>query len=263
MAARRAAPISTKSLRSAERPADLARETLAAVRACARGAADHPASGGYGSSMERLGLRAEDVFGIARPLARRCKDLDARDVVRVAVALVESNVYDARQVAYDLLRRHRAAAAALTVTDLERLGRGMDNWASVDTFSCWVSGPAWREGRVDDARIERWARSRDRWWRRAALASTVALNVKARGGRGDVPRTLAMCERLVADPDDMVVKALSWALRCAIAHDAGAVRAFLARHEGVIAARAAREVRNKLTTGHKFPRGGARAAARS
>jgi hypothetical protein len=43
--------------------------------------------------------------------------------------------------------------------------------------------------------------------------STVALNVRSRGGSGDVPRTLAVCRFLVADPDDMAVKALSWALR--------------------------------------------------
>jgi hypothetical protein len=43
---------------------------------------------------------------------------------------------------------------------------------------------------------------------------------------------------------DMVVKALSWA-----------VREFLAENENVLAKRVLREVRNKLTTGLKNPRG--------
>jgi 3-methyladenine DNA glycosylase AlkD len=34
----------------------------------------------------------------------------------------------------------------------------------------------------------------------------------------------------VADPDDMVVKAMSWALRELVPHDPDAVRAFLTRH---------------------------------
>jgi 3-methyladenine DNA glycosylase AlkD len=53
----------------------------------------------------------------------------------------------------------------------------------------------------------------------------------------------------------MVVKALSWALRELVVHDPGAVRAFLQEHEAVLAARVKHEVRNKLTTGLKNPRG--------
>ena len=112
---------------------------------------------------------------------------------------------------------------------------------------------AWRRGQIGDEVIERWAASPNRWWRRAALVSTVALNVRARGGRGDVPRTLAVCELLLDDRDDMVVKAMSWALRAAIQHDRQAIESFLARHEPRLAARVKREVRNKLETGLKNP----------
>ena len=69
-----------------------------------------------------------------------------------------------------------------------------------------------------------------------------------------MPRTLEVCRMLAADHDDMVAKALSWALRELVRHDAGAVQAFLAEHEHVLAARVKREVRNKLTTGLKNPR---------
>jgi hypothetical protein len=58
------------------------------------------------------------------------------------------------------------------------------------------------EGLVSDALIHRWARSRNLWLRRAALVSTVALNMPGDGGRGDADRTLAVCERLVADRED-------------------------------------------------------------
>ena len=64
-----------------------------------------------------------------------------------------------------------------------------------------------------------------RWWRRAALVSTVPLNVAARGGHGDPRRALAVCRLLVDDPDDMVEKALSWALRCLVPHDRAGVEA--------------------------------------
>ena len=56
------------------------------------------------------------------------------------------------------------------------------------------------------------------------------------------------------DRDDMVVKAMSWALRELIPHDRLAVETFLEKHEDVLASRVKREVRNKLETGLKNPR---------
>lgn len=233
----------------------LAREALAALRASRRPAADHPAAGGYGSAEARLGLRMSEVVAVARTLAARLRTADGRDVLRVAFALVDTRTFEARLAAYELVRRHRGAREAVALAGLRRLGRGLDNWAAADAFACWVSGPAWRTGRVRDADVHAWARASDLWWRRVALASTVALNLKARGGSGDVPRTLAVCERLVADRDDLVIKAVSWALRSAIAHDPAAVRAFVARHGDALASRVRREVASKLATGLKHARG--------
>jgi 3-methyladenine DNA glycosylase AlkD len=114
--------------------------------------------------------------------------------------------------------------------------------------------PAWRDGQVPDELIHRWAVSPDLWWRRAALVSTVAFNVRSQGGKGDVPRTLAICRLLVADHQDMVVKALSWALRELVVFDPQAVQGFLKEYDQVLAGRVKREVGSKLTTGLKNPR---------
>ena len=137
---------------------------------------------------------------------------------------------------------------------MERLGQGIDSWDSVDAFARYISGPAWQHGLIPDETIQRWTTSPDRYWRRAALVSTVPLNLRAAGGTGDTERTLDICTRLVADRDDMVVKALSWALRELAHWDPEAVRRFLADHQDVIAARVRREVRHKLETGLKQPR---------
>ncbi|HEV3238481.1 MAG TPA: DNA alkylation repair protein, partial [Gemmataceae bacterium] len=157
-------------------------------------------------------------------------------------------------VAYELVCYHKPAMQSLIAKDLEQLGQGIDSWEAVDTFACYLSGPAWREKQVPDRVIHRWARSKDRWWRRAALVSTVPLNKKARGGSGDADRTLAVCRLLVEDRDDMVVKALSWALRDLARPDPKAVGAFLKEYDGQLAGRVVREVGNKLKTGLKNPR---------
>jgi 3-methyladenine DNA glycosylase AlkD len=137
---------------------------------------------------------------------------------------------------------------------LRRLGAQLDSWGAVDTFACYVAGPAWRAEQISDAEVARWARSPNRWWRRAALVSTVPLNVKAQGGTGDARRTRTICRILVDDRDEMVVKAMSWALRSLAAPDPAAVAAFVDDYRGRLAPRVLREVRNKLTTGRKTKR---------
>ena len=53
----------------------------------------------------------------------------------------------------------------------------------------------------------------------------------------------------------MIVKAVSWALRMLAAWQPEAVAEFVAEHEERLAARVKREVRNKLRTGLKNPKG--------
>lgn len=170
--------------------------------------------------------------------------------------MIAGGTYDGRQAAYEVLAGDRRVHPLLTTRVVERRGRGIDNWASVDTFATAISGVAWREGRVTDAAVARWVASRDRWWRRTALVSTVPLNVSATGD-GDATRTLAVCASLIHDRDNVVVKALSWTLRALAVRDAEAVRDCIAQREGELPARALREVRNKLASGLKNPRKGA------
>jgi 3-methyladenine DNA glycosylase AlkD len=192
----------------------------------------------------------ESIRGVRREFSERVRGLPAEQVLELALALAGRQ----RWVAYELLYHHPGGLERLDVRHVERLGEGMDSWGAVDAFGGYVSGPAWRKGRLADADVRRWAASRDRWWRRAALVSTVPLNLRSRGGTGDTRRTLDICERLVADRDDMVVKALSWALRTLVVWDPEAVRGFLEAHDDQLASRVRREVRAKLETGRKNPR---------
>jgi 3-methyladenine DNA glycosylase AlkD len=191
---------------------------------------------------------------LRRDCSRRLAKAAPRLVLAVAHGLLERGGTERRFVAYELVHFHHATLSSLQARDLARLGRGLDGWGPVDEFACYLAGPAWREHQVGDALIRSWASSEDRWWRRAALVSTVPLNSRARGGRGDVRRTIAVCRLLLDDRDDMVVKAMSWALRELAKRDPGAARRFVAEHRERLAARVLREVTNKLATGLKNPR---------
>lgn len=189
---------------------------------------------------------------IRHKYSRMLKQASPEFVLNLARELVEN--YGYRGLPYELIRSHRAAFQSIGEAELEEFGRGISSWWSVDSFARTLAGPAWLRGQVSDGLIHKWAHSEDRWWRRAALVSTVALNMRSRGGTGDVPRTLEVCRLLVDDHDDMLVKAMSWALRELVVHDPDAVSEFLSENEDVLAARVKREARNKLTTGLKNPR---------
>jgi hypothetical protein len=172
------------------------------------------------------------------------------EVIKLALNLMQDGVWG-RLTAYEIVASHPGGIAALTPGAVARLGKGIADWVSADTFGCYIAGPAWREGALPTRQVHAWLRSSDRWQRRVAVVCTVALNVRARGGRGDPARTLAVCRQVVTDRDDMVVKALSWALRSLVEWDRDAVAGFLEAHGEHLASRVKREVRTKLRTGRK------------
>jgi 3-methyladenine DNA glycosylase AlkD len=191
------------------------------------------------------------VRAVRQNFTRQLKDYEPSFILQTAYTLIHQ--HQLRWVAYELIRYHTPTFNRLDAAELEALGQGIHSWDSVDTFARILSGPAWLHGLISDEVIHRWAHSGDLWWRRVALVSTVALNLRSQGGLGDVPRTLSVCTMLANDREDMVIKALSWALRALVVHDPAAVRAFLAVHRHDLAARVVREVNHKLETGLKNP----------
>jgi 3-methyladenine DNA glycosylase AlkD len=198
-------------------------------------------------------LKTGPIRAIRRDVSRQLKTLPGEGVVALAKLLVNTDA-TVRWVGYELIFHRRAALASIRTRDLRELGAGIASWGDVDAFACYLSGPAWRQRQVADKEILRWAKSENRWWRRAALVSTVPLNRPALGGSGDTMRTLLICRELVHDRDDMVVKALSWALRELTKHDKSSVRSFIRKHENSLAGLVKREVRCKLETGLKSAR---------
>ena len=207
-------------------------------------------------------LMTPQLRKIARREARELKSATGEEVLELCNLLVERGgsgrvrrkehgpAYESRMVAFDLAWMHREAFSLLNWRELERLGRTLDGWASVDHFARKLSGPAWQRGQITDARVRKWATSSDFWWRRAGLVSTIALNERHLG-KGDAGRTLEICEYFIDERADLHVKALSWALRELALRDPDAVIEYIVDREERLAPRVLREVRNKLETGHK------------
>lgn len=221
-------------------------------------------TGGYAPTrLPCLGVPVPAVRRVVGQISQALKDEPPRVVLQLALALSKRGSIEGRQVGYEVLARRRDAMALLDRATLERLGRGNDNWASVDAFATSLTGPAWLAGRLSDRDVLAWARSDDPWWRRTAIVSTVPLNLPSRGGRGDTRRTLLVCRAaLASEITPLLAKALSWALRSLAPHDPAAVRAFLAEYGDDLPAIVHREVTTKIETRRKTKTRDARDRAR-
>lgn len=182
------------------------------------------------------------------------KGEDAKRVVAIAKALEADAPQEGKWIAYELIRHHRAAFAAFDDAMADDFASRIVSWYATDAFGTILSGPAWAKGQVADDLIDAWSHSPDRWLRRCALVATVGLNASLPDGKGDPGRTFSLCRRMAADRDDMIEKAVSWAIRYLSQKDKAAVWAFMEEHGDSFRPRVRREVAHKLTTGLKNPR---------
>jgi 3-methyladenine DNA glycosylase AlkD len=209
------------------------------------------ARGNYPTTLKIIGVKVPDERKITNALIKDFKKLEAEKVLEIAKKLVNTGILECQHIAYEALSKHKKALQLLNLKHLTDLGKGLDNWLSVDSFGVYLAGYAWRQGQITDDVVLQWAESDDRWWRRTAVVCTVALNQKAHGGTGDPVRTLVVCRKVASDNDPMVAKALSWTLRELVKIEPEPVKNFLNEHEAVLPPRVKREVKSKLETGKK------------
>ncbi|MFC2111434.1 DNA alkylation repair protein [Bacteroidota bacterium] len=209
------------------------------------------ARGNYPTSQKLIGVRVPDLKIILKALKSGFKEVPIEKHIHFAKELVNTNILECQHIAYEFLGKNKNVFISLTKKDVLDLAKNLDNWVSVDTYSGYVAGLAWKEGIISDELIKDWAKSEDRWIRRVALVCTVPLNTKSSGGKGDTQRTLMVCEMLKHDRDDMVVKALSWALRKLTSFDKKSAEDFLIQNEDILHNRIKRELKHKLETGLK------------
>jgi 3-methyladenine DNA glycosylase AlkD len=194
---------------------------------------------------------ARSVRAVRRKYSKQLAQASPQIVRTFVKGLLDDAGWAERVIAFEVLAQHKGAFNLVNDRLAGQMARGLADWPSVDLYGVTVLGQAWRTGLVTDARIVAFAQSRDRWQRRLALVATVPLNIRARGGTGDPARTLRVCRMLLGDSDDMVVKAMSWALRELAKRDLKAVEEFMLNEVDRLHSRVKREVTNQLKTGLK------------
>ncbi len=201
--------------------------------------------------MEVIGVVVPNIRKVLKEVAMQIRTWPVPDRLALVHRLCDSGCLECQMLGFMLLEKDSQAVDALDEAGIDALGRVMDNWVSVDCYSLMVVGQAWRRGNMGIERIYRYLQSADFWQRRIAVVATVALNLKSKGGRGDVEHTLAICSRVVNDHHDLINKALSWTLRELAKREPEPVYRFLEQHHDKLHGRVLREVGHKLKFGTK------------
>src|ERR1700682_6334551 len=97
--------------------------------------------------------KAEPIRRIRRDVSRMLITGPSSTILAIAFRLLVRGGWAGRCVAYELVSHHKPVLASLGPSELEQLGKNLDSWGAVDTFACYLSGPAWRDGQVPDALV--------------------------------------------------------------------------------------------------------------
>src|SRR4029077_4938618 len=103
---------------------------------------------------------------VRRRWSKALKAAPAPDILAAARALEAKADQTAKWIAYELVRFHPAAFAAIGEREIADYASRCASWYAVDAFGTILTGPLWAKGRLDDALFEAWSISPDRWLRR-------------------------------------------------------------------------------------------------
>jgi 3-methyladenine DNA glycosylase AlkD len=158
--------------------------------------------GGYGAGDRFIGLTAPQLHALARiyhpmPLSEIEK-------------LLLCEIHEARSLALTIMgARYKKGDTAeqdlIFQLYLDRLDR-VDNWDLVDSSAPYITGPHLQAR--DRSLLDTLIASPILWRRRIAILSTLHF-IRA----GELQPTLDLCDRLIADKQDLMHKACGWMLR--------------------------------------------------
>lgn len=205
----------------------------------------------YPTKMEVIGVTNPNLKIVLKELKVQTKSFSIDEKYEIAKQLVDANIFECQQLAHEFIGNDKKNIKAINRDYLNYFFKNMDNWVSVDYYGALFVGYAWRENIIATDDIKWFLKSDDFWIRRIAVVATVALNQKARGGKGDIARTIEICTLVVDDHADMMNKALSWALRELAKIYPEPVIEFMEKHKNRLHKRVIREVNNKLNFGVK------------
>ena len=174
--------------------------------------------GQYGEEDQFIGVSNPDI----RKVAREYKNISLNDIE----SLLHSPIHEDRLCALVILVNQNTKATPETQKEIVKLYivnlQYINNWDLVDLSAHYILGKAIYDGIQPKSILDHLVHSPILWERRVAIISTFYFIRK-----GNIDDTLRLSKILLTDKEDLMHKAVGWALREAWKKDSPRVEAFL------------------------------------
>jgi 3-methyladenine DNA glycosylase AlkD len=166
----------------------------------------------FKEEVKAYGIKTAAVMEIGKKYLRSIKDRGKHEIFAACGELWRSGYLEESGIACIWAYSVRKEFEPEDLSVFEGwIGRHVTNWASCDTLCNHTVGALLESYPERLADMKKWARSGNRWMRRA---SAVSLIVPARKGMF-LREVLAIADILLTDDDDMVQKGYGWMLKVA------------------------------------------------
>ena len=195
-------------------PKELHAQIVDALERKAGGRAKVGKTHGQAEPIASYGLKEEAGRDVVKRWFTRMQSLSLADRFALARLLLKSHVEEQGNIAMAVLRAGVDELTPATFDDIDRLLDDFTSWSITDDFASGkpsITAVLLERYPKETLRLHaRWVKSPNRWKRRASVV-TFTRRVAADGEYVD--ETLRSCEALQDDPEDLVQKAVGWALK--------------------------------------------------
>jgi 3-methyladenine DNA glycosylase AlkD len=158
------------------------------------------------------GVRMAEVSRLARESYREIKACSKAEVFALCEELLATGYMEEAIIACRWSLRKRREFLPSDLRTFERwIGCYVTNWAVCDTFCNHTVGSLIEDHPELVTRLRTWAKSKNRWLRRAAAVSLI---VPAKRGLF-LDEAFALADQLLLDREDLVQKGYGWLLKVA------------------------------------------------
>jgi len=185
----------------------------------------------FKEDVKSLGIKVPVVTKIAKNAFKEVKDLSKEEIVGICSKFWESGYIEEAFIAceWSNLIQDRYGEADFSIFE-EWIRKYVSNWATCDTLCNHTVGDFVMAYPVFVEQLKRFAKSENRWMRRAAA---VTLIIPARKGLflADI---FEIASILLLDKDDLVQKGYGWMLKAASEAHQQEVFQFVLEHKSVM-----------------------------
>jgi len=209
----------------------------------------------FGNKHPKHVIKSATLRGIARDWIRSQADLSPDKLAKVMSSLVQGRSCTEKLLAGVLLDSARKDQRTIRPAYFDRWLNHLEGWVEVDTLCTGkyaasevpAQWTAWKK------QLNAFSKSPNIQKRRASLV-LLCSPLRKHADERLLTQSFHTVDRLAHAKEVLITKAVSWVLRCALAHFPGEVKKYITLNKDRLPKIAVRETMTKLTTGTKTKR---------